>query len=170
MDLRTITEKLRDSTYDSKAEFAADLNLIWDNCIKYNAESRRPIRGMENQIANLMRNSARKLVGLIPDIPFRSRAEVEAEERRKHNAMYSVTDETDDTNDDYDEPIMTNPRPEKNIGRTISFGPGQNALFGTEGTHGMDRFAIQTEHSSLSETFDYLWLGDFHDDKSRVCI
>ena len=98
MDLGTMTKKLKTLTYKSKAEFVADLNLIWDNCLKYNADIQHPLR----RNANSMRKEAEKLVPLIPDLTIRPRAEVEAEERRKQNGG---EDEGGDDSDD--EPIMS---------------------------------------------------------------
>ncbi|KAM5384309.1 hypothetical protein ACJZ2D_001614 [Fusarium nematophilum] len=98
MDLGSMTKKLKSLTYKSKAEFVVDLNLIWDNCLKYNQDMNHPLRRM----ANGMRKEAEKLIPLIPDLVIRSRAEVEAEERRKQNGG------DDDAGDDSDdEPIMS---------------------------------------------------------------
>ena len=97
MDLGTMTKKLKTLAYKSKSEFVADLNLIWDNCLKYNADITHILR----RKANSMRKEAEKLVPLIPDLTVRPRAEVEAEERRKQNGG------DDDAGDDSDdEPIM----------------------------------------------------------------
>ncbi|KAH7029183.1 bromodomain-containing protein [Microdochium trichocladiopsis] len=98
MDLGTMTKKLKSLTYKSKQDFVADLNLIWDNCLKYNAELNHPLRRM----ANGMRKEAEKLIPLIPELTIRSRAEVEAEERRKQNGG-----EDDAGDDSDDEPIMS---------------------------------------------------------------
>jgi transcriptional activator SPT7 len=98
MDMGTMTKKLKSLTYKSKAEFVTDLNLIWDNCLKYNQDMNSPLRRM----ANGMRKEADKLIPLIPDLVVRSRAEVEAEERRKHNGG-----EDDAGDDSDDEPIMS---------------------------------------------------------------
>ncbi|KAJ2904118.1 putative bromodomain-containing protein [Zalerion maritima] len=95
MDLGTMTKKLKQHTYKSKADFVADLNLIWDNCLRYNQDMSHPLRRM----ANGMRREAEKLIPLIPDIVIRPRAEVEAEERRK---QLGADDEDSD-----DEPIMS---------------------------------------------------------------
>lgn len=98
MDLGTMTKKLKSLAYKSKQDFVADLNLIWDNCLRYNAELNHPLRRM----ANGMRKEAEKLIPLIPELTIRSRAEVEAEERRKQNGG------DDDAGDDSDdEPIMS---------------------------------------------------------------
>ncbi|KAI9147749.1 Transcriptional activator SPT7 [Paramyrothecium foliicola] len=98
MDLGTMTKKLKSLTYKSKAEFVIDLNLIWDNCLKYNQDMNHPLRRM----ANGMRKEAEKLIPLIPDLTIRPRAEVEAEERRKQNGG-----EDDAGEDSDDEPIMS---------------------------------------------------------------
>ncbi|KOS17902.1 Transcriptional activator spt7 [Escovopsis weberi] len=98
MDLGTMTKKLKSLTYKSKAEFVVDLNLIWDNCLKYNQDMNHPLRRM----ANGMRKEAEKLIPLIPDLVIRSRAEVEAEERKKQNGG-----EDDAGEDSDDEPIMS---------------------------------------------------------------
>lgn len=98
MDLGTMTKKLKGLQYKSKADFVHDLNLIWDNCLKYNQDMGHPLRRM----ANGMRKEAEKLIPLIPDLVIRPRQEVEAEERRKQNGG------EDDANDDSDdEPIMS---------------------------------------------------------------
>lgn len=93
-----MTKKLKSLTYKSKTEFVTDLNLIWDNCLKYNQDMNHPLRRM----ANGMRKEAEKLIPLIPDLTIRSRAEVEAEERRKQNGG-----EDDAGDDSDDEPIMS---------------------------------------------------------------
>ncbi|KAI3634870.1 hypothetical protein MIR68_007251 [Amoeboaphelidium protococcarum] len=40
MDLGTITKKVKQMVYISKAEFMADLELIWSNCLYYNSDPR----------------------------------------------------------------------------------------------------------------------------------
>ncbi|KAG6177207.1 hypothetical protein E4U27_004490 [Claviceps purpurea] len=98
MDLGSMTKKLKSLTYKSKTDFVIDLNLIWDNCLKYNQDMNSPLRRM----ANGMRKEAEKLIPLIPDLAIRSRAEVEAEERRKQNGGDDDAGEDSD-----DEPIMS---------------------------------------------------------------
>lgn len=98
MDLGTMTKKLKTLVYKSKAEFVHDLDLIWNNCLKYNDVLTHPLR----RNANAMRKEAEKLVPLIPDLVIRPRAEVEAEERRKQNGG-----EDDAADDSDDEPIMS---------------------------------------------------------------
>ena len=40
MDFLTMSKKLKNKQYKSKREFKDDLDLIWSNCYKYNAEVR----------------------------------------------------------------------------------------------------------------------------------
>lgn len=98
MDLGTMTKKIKSLTYKSKADFVLDLNLIWDNCLRYNQDMNHPLRRM----ANGMRKEAEKLIPLIPDLVVRPRAEVEAEERRKQSGG-----DEDGGDDSDDEPIMS---------------------------------------------------------------
>ena len=93
-----MTKKLKQLNYKSKADFVTDLNLIWDNCLKYNQDMAHPFRRM----ANGMRKEAEKLIPLIPDLVVRTRAEVEAEEKRKRAEEGDGGDDSDD-----DEPIMS---------------------------------------------------------------
>lgn len=97
MDLGTMTKKLKTLQYKSKQEFVDDLNLIWANCLKYNAAPEHFLR----KHALYMRKETEKLVPLIPDIVIRDRAEVEAEERRLQLAEMDGAEESDD------EPIMS---------------------------------------------------------------
>jgi transcriptional activator SPT7 len=115
MDLGSMTKKLKQLQYKSKNEFVADLDLIWSNCLKYNADVAHPLR----RNANSMRKEAEKLVPLIPDLVIRPRAEVEAEERRKQNGA-----EADDADESDDEPIMSS-RGRKAPGKTGVKGSGQ---------------------------------------------
>ncbi|KAK2738955.1 Transcriptional activator spt7 [Myotisia sp. PD_48] len=97
MDLGTMTKKLKALQYKSKQEFVDDLDLIWANCLKYNANPEHFLR----KHALYMRKETEKLVPLIPDIVIRDRAEVEAEERRLQLAELDGAEESDD------EPIMS---------------------------------------------------------------
>ena len=94
-----MTKKLKAVQYKSKQDFVDDLNLIWANCLKYNANPEHFLR----KHALYMRKETEKLVPLIPDIVIRDRAEVEAEERRLHSADGDV----DGGEESDDEPIMS---------------------------------------------------------------
>lgn len=96
MDLGTMTKKLKSISYKSKQEFVNDLNLIWSNCLKYNAEPSHYLR----KHALAMRKETDKLVPLIPDIVIRDRAEVEAEERRMQNGGVDLDIEGAEESDD----------------------------------------------------------------------
>ena len=91
-----MTKKLKGAQYKSKQEFVDDLNLIWANCLKFNADPNHFLR----RHALFMRKETEKLVPLIPNIVIRDRAEVEAEERRLHANL-------DGEEDSDDEPIMS---------------------------------------------------------------
>src|SRR5277367_6509556 len=99
MDLGTMTKKLKSVQYKSKQEFVEDLNLIWANCLKYNANPEHFLR----KHALFMRKETEKLVPLIPDIIIRDRADVEREERQAQMAENEIegAEESDD------EPIMS---------------------------------------------------------------
>ncbi|KAI9724597.1 MAG: Transcriptional activator spt7 [Chrysothrix sp. TS-e1954] len=95
MDIGTMIKKLKGLSYKSKREFCRDLDLIWANCLTYNAEPNHFLR----KKAEHMRKETSRLTPLIPDIIIRDRAEVEAEERRAQ-----FVDEDDDDSDD--QPIV----------------------------------------------------------------
>ncbi|KZV96690.1 hypothetical protein EXIGLDRAFT_747488 [Exidia glandulosa HHB12029] len=63
MDLMTMSKKVKQRTYKSKRDFADDLSLIWDNCLKYNTGKDHYLRGC----ANRMRAKANKLLERISD-------------------------------------------------------------------------------------------------------
>ncbi|KAG8920261.1 Transcriptional activator spt7 [Tulasnella sp. 417] len=44
MDLGSMTKNIKSGKYKNKADFANDLNLIWDNCLTYNSRPDHPIR------------------------------------------------------------------------------------------------------------------------------
>ncbi|KAF3910879.1 hypothetical protein ABW20_dc0106924 [Dactylellina cionopaga] len=95
MDLGTVMKKLKQLAYKSKREFIEDVNLIWANCLQYNADPKHYLR--KHAIA--MQKMTQSLIPLIPDITIRDRAEVEAEEAGAH-------DQDADAESD-DEPIMS---------------------------------------------------------------
>ncbi|KAL1857832.1 Transcriptional activator spt7 [Paecilomyces lecythidis] len=127
MDLGTMTKKLKALQYKSKQEFVDDLNLIWANCLKYNANPDHFLR----KHALYMRKETEKLVPLIPDIVIRDRAEVEAEERRQQLAEMDGAEESDD------EPIMSS-RGRKAPGTTSKkgAGPSRETPQASEGSQG----------------------------------
>ncbi|EJD40346.1 hypothetical protein AURDEDRAFT_187007 [Auricularia subglabra TFB-10046 SS5] len=63
MDLATMSKKVKQRSYKNKKDFADDLNLIWDNCLKYNTGKDHYLRGC----ANRMRAKANKLLERISD-------------------------------------------------------------------------------------------------------
>lgn len=122
-----MTKKLKALQYKSKQEFVDDLNLIWANCLKYNANPDHFLR----KHALYMRKETEKLVPLIPDIVIRDRAEVEAEERRQQLAEMDGAEESDD------EPIMSS-RGRKAPGTTSKkgAGPSRETPQASEGSQG----------------------------------
>ncbi|KAL8674757.1 MAG: hypothetical protein Q9168_000841 [Polycauliona sp. 1 TL-2023] len=114
MDLGTMTKKLKNVQYKSKQDFVTDLNLIWSNCLGYNQNPEHFLR----RHALFMRKETEKLVPLIPAITIRDRAEVEAEERRLHQAEVDI----DGGEESDDEPIISS------RGRTA---PGKKAKKGS---------------------------------------
>lgn len=99
MDLGSMAKKLKAVQYKSKAEFVDDLNLIWANCLKYNAGPEHFLR----RKALFMRKETEKLVPLIPTIVIKDRAEAEADERRLQNGDVDI----DGGEESDDEPIIS---------------------------------------------------------------
>ena len=56
-------KKLRSGQYKTKNQFAHDLNLIWDNCLVYNASPTHPLR----RNATFMRRKANHLLEFLSD-------------------------------------------------------------------------------------------------------
>lgn len=94
-----MTKKLKTLAYRSKQDFVEDLNLIWQNCLNYNANPEHFLR----KKALFMRKETDKLVPLIPNITIRDRADVEADERRLQNGDINI----DGDEDSDDEPIIS---------------------------------------------------------------
>ena len=69
MDFGTMMKKMKQRTYRNKKEFVHDLDLIWSNCLKYNADPNHFLR----KKAEHMKKEAAKLTPLIPDIEVRDR-------------------------------------------------------------------------------------------------
>lgn len=82
MDLGTVMKKLKQHAYKSKKEFVEDLNLIWANCLKYNADPSHFLR----KHAKAMQKLTASLVPLIPDIEIKDRAQMEREEAAQAEA------------------------------------------------------------------------------------
>ena len=95
MDLGTITRKLTALRYRSKQDFVEDLNLIWQNCLTFNAYSNNDLR----EKALFMRKQTEELVPIIPNIIIRDRAEIKAEEWRLHDKDIDM-DEDEDSDDE----------------------------------------------------------------------
>ncbi|KAB2572850.1 Transcriptional activator spt7 [Lasiodiplodia theobromae] len=131
MDIGTMIKKLKSLQYRSKKEFVDDLNLIWSNCLKYNADPSHFLR----KKALYMKKETDKLVPLIPDIVVRDRAEVEAEERR----MQSIDADLEGVEDSDDEPIMASRgRKAPSKGNKGSAAVRKAPSAGTEGTPGAE--------------------------------
>ncbi|KAJ3269195.1 Transcriptional activator spt7 [Terramyces sp. JEL0728] len=71
MDLTTMTKKLKSLQYNSKEDFAADLELIWTNCLTYNTMPESIYR----QHAFAMRRKTLDLLKKIPEISIQSNKE-----------------------------------------------------------------------------------------------
>ena len=102
MDLGTMTKKLKNYSYKSKQDFTDDLDLIWANCLRYNAKPDHYMR----KHALYMRKETEKLVPLIPDIIIRDKAEVEAQEKAEERRRQKSIAEFEGDEDSDDEPIM----------------------------------------------------------------
>ena len=152
MDLSSMTKKLKAVQYKSKQEFVEDLNLIWANCLKYNANPEHFLR----RHALFMRKETEKLVPLIPEITIRDRAEVEAEERRQQ----AVDGDLDAGEDSDDEPIISS-RGRKAPGKKAK--KGSNArkapTGGSEGTPGVE--PKPTLHNLASNGYNMNLKHDF---------
>ncbi|KAF2096904.1 hypothetical protein NA57DRAFT_42649 [Rhizodiscina lignyota] len=99
MDIGSMFKKLRGQTYKSKREFVDDLNLIWANCLKYNADPNHFLR----KKALYMRKRSEELLQHVPDVVIMDRATFEAEERRK--AKLEIGLEGDEESEE-EEPLM----------------------------------------------------------------
>ena len=126
-----MTKKLKGVQYKSKQEFVEDLNLIWANCLKYNADPAHYLR----KHALFMRKETEKLVPLIPDITIQDRAKVEADERLRQNAEGDL----DGAEDSDDEPIISS-RGRKAPGKKAKKGaaPRKAPPSAQEGTPGVE--------------------------------
>ncbi|KAF9783848.1 hypothetical protein BJ322DRAFT_1007972 [Thelephora terrestris] len=68
MDFQTMLKRVKTRTYKSKREFEDDLDLIWSNCMTYNALPDHPLR----QCAKRLRVKAERLLKNITDRKDRS--------------------------------------------------------------------------------------------------
>ncbi|KAJ3251876.1 Transcriptional activator spt7 [Boothiomyces macroporosus] len=75
MDLTTMTKKLKNLQYNNKDDFAADLELIWSNCLTYNTMPESIYR----QHAFAMRRKTQELLKKIPEISIQSNKESDDE-------------------------------------------------------------------------------------------
>ena len=92
MDIGTMLKKLHKTEYRNKKEFTDDLDQIWANCFKYNADPAHPLR----KKAEHMKKEAAKLTPLIPDMTIRDSAEGEPEEREEEPRGHPQFDDSDD--------------------------------------------------------------------------
>lgn len=76
MDLNTVLKKLKTLAYNSKKEFVDDLNLIWSNCLAYNADPKHFLRAH----ALAMQKLTLRLAPTIPNIVIRNRTDLEKDE------------------------------------------------------------------------------------------
>jgi transcriptional activator SPT7 len=135
-----MTKKLKGIQYKSKQEFVDDLNLIWANCLKYNANPDHFLR----RHALCMRKETEKLVPLIPDIVIRDRAEVEAEERQ----LQAVDGDLDGAEDSDDEPIISS-RGRKAPGKTSKKGTNPRKATPGDSANGVD---VKPQHFQAPQT------------------
>lgn len=56
-------KKLKSGQYKNKSQFQGDLDLIWDNCLLYNASPQHPLR----RNASMMRKKANHLLGFLSE-------------------------------------------------------------------------------------------------------
>ncbi|KAJ7215027.1 hypothetical protein GGX14DRAFT_518637 [Mycena pura] len=73
MDLQTMLRKVKQKQYKSKREFKDDLDLIWSNCLTYNATESHPLRQcairLQTKANRLLRNLTDRKERADPVIP-----------------------------------------------------------------------------------------------------
>ncbi|KAJ7623356.1 hypothetical protein FB45DRAFT_797436 [Roridomyces roridus] len=73
MDLQTMLKKVKQKQYKSKREFKDDLDLIWSNCLTYNATETHPLRKCAKRLKvkadRLLRNITDRKERADPTIP-----------------------------------------------------------------------------------------------------
>lgn len=80
MDLSLMTRKLKGLQYNSKEEFANDLELIWSNCLAYNTDPKSPFRTH----AIKMRAKANSLMKSVPDVTIKIKGDSDSEDDATH--------------------------------------------------------------------------------------
>ncbi|EIW69413.1 hypothetical protein TREMEDRAFT_62279 [Tremella mesenterica DSM 1558] len=68
MDLTTVLRNIKTHKYKNKADFATDLDLIWENCLTYNTTESHPLRAA----ARFMRQKTDHLLQFVADKNDRS--------------------------------------------------------------------------------------------------
>jgi len=80
MDLSLMTRKMKGLQYNSKEEFANDLELIWSNCLAYNTDPKSPFRTH----AIKMRAKATTLLKTVPDVTIKIKGDSDSEDDASH--------------------------------------------------------------------------------------
>ncbi|KAJ3058202.1 Transcriptional activator spt7, partial [Podochytrium sp. JEL0797] len=95
MDLGTMTKKLQNLDYNSKDEFAADLSLIWTNCISFNTVPdsiyRKKAFMMKRKTADLMKRVPDIKIVVKPQEPESESDEDNAKEDEKKSMELQAT-------------------------------------------------------------------------------
>ncbi|EPZ33530.1 hypothetical protein ROZALSC1DRAFT_26859 [Rozella allomycis CSF55] len=87
MDLGTMARKLKSFEYQSKSEFASDLNLIYTNCIQYNSSPDSIYRIH----ATKLKEKYEELLKFVPDIEIKDRDDLEEDESESKILLTSET-------------------------------------------------------------------------------
>lgn len=58
MDFKLIRTKLSDGVYKGMDEFVRDMNLVFDNCIKYNGDQ-NPVAKIAVEVRDIFKNAMR---------------------------------------------------------------------------------------------------------------
>jgi transcriptional activator SPT7 len=143
MDIGTMMKKLKTLQYKNRTEIVSDLNLIWNNCLAYNSDPNHPLR----KKALYLQKKTDELIRHIPDVEVRSRAEVEAEER-KNARMDAEAAGVEDSEDE--EPIMASRGRKAPSKSNKGSSNARKAPTATEGTPGAE--TKQQLHASGSST------------------
>ncbi len=136
MDLGTVMKKLKALQYKSKKEFVEDLQIIWQNCLTYNADPNHFLR----KHAMAMHKKTLSLIPLIPDITIKERTEMEAENG------YALDADGDDSDE---EPIVSSRKGPAGSSKTTA----KSRTFAPAKTNGDTKPNDQREHSFSIEPF-----------------